>query len=72
MHYRIIAIDPHEERRKLIKTIYNNFFEVKHLINPKSTFDAVDIDTAKKQGFSADEVGFDGVIEVGRGYIIVT
>ena len=65
-HYRVIAIDPHEERRKLIKAIYNNL----HPINSQSTFDAVDIDTAKKESFSADKVGFDGVIEVNSSHII--
>lgn len=71
-HYRIIAIDPHEERRTLVKAIYNNLLEAKHAINPQSTFDAVDIDTAKKQSFSADKAGFDGVIEVNPCHAIAT
>jgi hypothetical protein len=62
--YRIIAIDPHEQRRELIKAIYLRLLEAKPAINPESTFDAVDIETAKKETFSADKAGFDGVIEV--------
>jgi threonine dehydrogenase-like Zn-dependent dehydrogenase len=63
-HYRIIAIDPHEERRGLIKAIYKKLLEARPAINPESTLDAIDIETAKKQSFSTDNVGFDGVIEV--------
>lgn len=63
-HYRIIAIDPNDERRKRIKAIYLRLLEAKPSINPESTFDAVDIESAKGETFSADGVGFDGVIEV--------
>lgn len=62
--YRIIAIDPHEQRRNLIRAIYRKLLESKPGISPESTFDAVDIETAKKQSFSVDKIGFDGVIEV--------
>ena len=71
-HYKIIAIDPHEQRRKLIKTIYSSLLEAKHAIDPQSTFDAVDIDTSKNQSFSADKVGFDGVIEVNLSRVVVS
>ena len=64
-YYRIIAVDPHEQRRELIKTIYTKLLEAKPgAINPDSTFNAVDIGTAKEASFSADKIGFDGVIEV--------
>ncbi|KAF9788612.1 chaperonin 10-like protein [Thelephora terrestris] len=62
-YYRIIAIDPHEQRRNLIKAIYNKILDANPTLNQKSTFEAVDIETAKQRGFSADNAGFDGVIE---------
>ena len=65
-YYRVIAIDPHEKRRELIKAIYTKLLEAKPVAaHPNSTFDAVDTKTADKVSFSADKVGFDGVIEVG-------
>jgi len=62
-YYRIIAIDPHEQRRNLIKAIYLKLLEANPGISPNSSLDAIDIDTAKKESFSADRIGFDGVIE---------
>lgn len=64
LHYRVIAVDPHEQRRNLIKAIYNKLLQTVPTINPKSTFDAIDIETSKRNFFSVDGVGFDGVIEV--------
>jgi hypothetical protein len=64
-HYRIMAVDPHEQRRKNIKAIYLRLLETKTSIHPESTFDIVDVETARKESaFSADGIGFDGVIEV--------
>jgi hypothetical protein len=64
-YYRIIAVDPHEQRRELIRAIYTKLLKAKSVeIHPDSTFDAVDIATANKVAFSVDKVGFDGVIEV--------
>jgi len=62
-NYRIIAIDPNEPRRECVRAIYRRLLEAKPPINPESTFDAVDIASAKKEVFSADNVGFDGVVE---------
>lgn len=63
-HYRIIAIDPNEPRRERVKAIYRRLLEANPPINPESTFDAIDIETAKKEVFSPNNVGFDGVVEV--------
>lgn len=63
--YHIIAIDPHEQRRELIKAIYTKLLEARpEFSSPRSTFDAVDIERAKKETFSTNNAGFDGVIEV--------
>jgi len=62
-HYRIIAIDPHEQRRELVKGIYAKLLESRPAIHSNSTFEAVDIETANKASFSADKIGFNGVIE---------
>jgi len=63
--YNIIAVDPHEQRRELIKAIYTKLLEATPTFSSaRSTFSAVDIERAKKETFSADNVGFDGVIEV--------
>ena len=64
-YYRIIAVDRNKPRRELIKAIYLRLLEAKSgAINPESTFDAVDVETAKGKAFSADGIGFDGIIEV--------
>jgi hypothetical protein len=63
-YYRIIAVDPHEQRRNLSGRSTPNSSKPNPWIHPDSTFDAVDIATAKKVAFSVDKVGFDGVIEV--------
>ena len=63
-HYRIIAIDPNEQRRELVRGIYAKLVEARPTIHSSSTFEAVDIETANKASFSADKVGFNGVIEV--------
>lgn len=66
-YYRIIAVDPNEQRRELIKGIYAKLIEAGPTIHPNSTFEAVDIETANRSSFSADKIGFDGVIEVSFG-----